>query len=147
MAVIGWRVSPENDLSRCLEQGKAGRWHYAGCRLLYVSSTPELAVLEARAHHRRGVSGYWLQQVSTAEPLSLQRVDPESLPADWNRRPPVTREIGTKWLREERSAGLMVPSSLCPEATNLLVNPTLVTDLELRPLRPFRFDRRLVLAL
>lgn len=147
MPVIGWRISPENELARCLEQQKAGRWHYAGSLLLYVSTTPELAVLEARAHHRRGNGGYWLQQISAAAALSLQRVEPDALPEDWARRPPLTRELGAQWLREARCSGLLVPSSLCPEASNLLINPALAPELELLPLRPFRFDRRLVLAL
>lgn len=147
MPMIGWRVSPETDLAACCRQAKAGRWHHAQRLLLYCSTTPELAVLEARAHHRVGISGYYLQQVYAARLAPIQQIAPDSLPDTWVRQPRLTRALGETWLRDGASAGLLVPSSLCPESNNLLINPALAIDLELVHTRRFRFDRRLVLTL
>jgi RES domain-containing protein len=49
----------------------------------------------------------------------------KDLPPDWNALPESnqTREIGTKWATEKRSAVLGVPSVVVPTELNFLLNP------------------------
>ena len=48
-----------------------------------------------------------------------------SLPPTWQAKPPgsATMQIGDRWVREERSAVLVVPSVLIPDERNFVVNP------------------------
>lgn len=54
------------------------------------------------------------------------------LPGNWTEREEVTREIGSRWLREKRSCLLRVPSALVPSTFNVMLNPLHVDALKLR---------------
>ncbi len=145
--VIGWRLAGDDDWASAIRQVRAGRWHYAGDRILYGSSSPELAVLEGLAHHRPGRGGpYWICRIVGIATARRLRMDVQELPDDWRQRPPVTRALGRRWLGGSDSVLLEVPSALCPLACNVLVNPALVSPPRWRIERVarFRFDRRLV---
>jgi RES domain-containing protein len=45
------------------------------------------------------------------------------LPENWRQDVTVTRAIGDEWLSSVRTAILLVPSAIVPEAQNVLVNP------------------------
>lgn len=141
-----WRVSPHTDLARSIELTQAGRWAWASRPVLYCSTTPELAALEALAHWAPGAPPHWLCRVdlpSAAVARSVRRVT--RLPSGWSGDKALTRALGNRWVDDARSAVLLVPSALCAEGTNALVNPAhpAAHGLRLRALRPFRFDRRL----
>ena len=74
-------------------------------------------------------------------------VSPADLPEGWDAfpHPPATQEIGTRWLREGRSAALQVPSAVVPHAANVLINPAHpdVADLTAGGPDPFDWDPRL----
>jgi RES domain-containing protein len=146
--VIGWRLAADDDWEAAERQDKAGRWHYAGDRIVYGSRSPELAVLEALAHHRAGKGGpYWMCRILGPADATMQQVDPDALPAGWRQRKPVTRALGRRWLRAAGSVLLQVPSAVCTRAWNVLVNPALAGPpcWRIERVSPFRFDRRLVL--
>jgi len=144
--ILGWRVATGTTWAQASRQDKAGRWHYAGSELVYVSSTPELAVLEALAHHRPGRSGYWLSRVMTRARLSDRMVRLDALGPDWRKHKRSSRRLGHRWLQEGDVPLLNVPSALCGLARNLLINPALVPpgSVWIEPVTRFRFDRRLV---
>lgn len=77
---LGWRIGREDSAGQLLPQPSAGRWHVAGDPVLYCASTPELAVLEARVHHRRGESGYLLQAVMCDAEPRVDSILAEALP-------------------------------------------------------------------
>jgi len=138
-----WRVSPARTLADACRSEHAGRWNWASRPMLYGSSTPELAALEALAHLAENPVPHWLSVVH------LPRVDSATpvrgLTADWRKDKAQTREIGNRWFDRCGSAALLVPSALCPEASNVLVNPhhRLAAGMRLQVLRRFDFDRRL----
>jgi len=118
--------------------------------VLYLSQSPELAVLEARVHHRVGMHGYWLASVGIPDRLRMRTLTLEELPADWRSRKALTRAIGTRWLEEGHEAALRVPSAVVPLAHNVLVNPehrAVRGKLRLTLATRMRFDRRLLLDL
>jgi RES domain-containing protein len=77
----------------------------------------------------------------------MQEVDPKSLPRNWRDDPPpaVLRELGDRWLNEQKTAALKVPSAVIPVEFNYVLNP-LHKDFEkieiAEPLN-FPFDKRM----
>ena len=49
----------------------------------------------------------------------------DAIPKNWSSRPiaPSTKAIGDRWVKQQRSAVLKVPSIVVPEAFNDLLNP------------------------
>lgn len=139
-----WRVSPATDLRSATTSEKAGRWSWASRAVLYTSSTPELAALEALAHRAENDAVHWLVLVHVPGSAPIDRV--RGLAADWIRDKAATRAIGNRWYDSRRSACLIVPSALCAEAQNVLVNPSHPEARRTRlvVVRRFDFDRRLL---
>jgi RES domain-containing protein len=145
-----WRMSVQTTLPDACRQEQAGRWHRAGATVLYLSQSPELAVLEARVHHRIGMDGYWIASVGIDDALRYRTLALDALPADWRTRKAFTRKLGMAWLDAGREPLLRVPSAVVPLSYNFLVNPdhpSLRGRLRLRLDTPMRFDRRLVMLL
>ena len=138
-----WRVSPATTLEDACKGSKAGRWSWASRAVLYTSCTPELAVLEALAHRSEHSAPHWLCAVDL--PRSVVGTHVKGLPPDWKTQQSLTRRIGNAWFDGLASPLLLVPSALCQEGSNALVNPShpQARGLRLRVLRRFDFDRRL----
>ena len=115
-----WRVSPARSLADACRSTAAGRWSWSSREVLYTSSTASSGVQDA------------------------PRV--RGLPGDWRVQQTLTRCIGNAWFDHQDSAALLVPSALCEEADNVLVNPRhpQARGLRMRVVRAFRFDRRLL---
>jgi RES domain-containing protein len=142
-----WRMSATRTLEEASWQEKAGRWHYAGTAVLYVSRSPELAVLEARVHHRAGMDRYYMSSVNVPNSARIHTIELDDLPRDWRTRKALTRTLGTRWLEAGETPVLCMPSAVVPLAHNYLLNPAhpaLRGRLRLRVEGPMRFDRRLV---
>ncbi len=141
-----WRISKHTTLADACHQQEAGRWHYAGRTLLYLSATPELAMLEALVHHRVGMDHYFLTSVSVPGRIRARMLDDADLPRDWRHRKPWSRALGEAWLVDGRVPVLSVPSAVCPVSRNFLLNPAhpALRRLRLRVHTPVRFDKRLL---
>ena len=142
-----WRVSRHRELSGAGGLCAPARWHEQGSRVVYLADTPAGALLESCVHTSAGdvPPKYTLLTVSVAEDISIEVVGLEKLPSDWAGRPEVTREIGTAWLRSQRSPLLRVPSALVPATSNYLLNP-LHTDavrLRIESVYEYPFDPRI----
>lgn len=122
---------------------KTARWHHGTAPIVYASSTPELAVLEALAHLEAPLVPHALLRL-TLRGVSLRQV--RALPHDWKSRKPLTRGIGDAWLSRGRGHVLAVPSALCAEAVNLLIASARLAagQMQCRRVRAFRFDHRLL---
>jgi RES domain-containing protein len=139
-----WRVSPATTLEDARHGGRAGRWSWASREVLYTSATPELAVLEALAHRAENEATHWLCVIHLPKAATPRPV--RGLPEDWRKQPSLTRRIGNAWFDRMASPALLVPSALCPEGSNVLVNPfhPRARGLRMQVLRRFDFDRRLL---
>ncbi len=120
-----WRVSRHRDLAGAGGLRAPGRWHERGMPVVYLAETPAGALLEACAHTSANdiPPHYTLLGVEVGARVSLEHLDVSGLPAGWIKRPEVTREIGTAWLRERRSCLLRSPSALVPATFNVMLNP------------------------
>ena len=139
-----WRVSSATTLQDACRSAKAGRWSWSSRPVLYTSSTASSGVLEALAHRAENPDTHYLCVVELPGIESASRL--RGLPDDWKRQQTLTRSIGNAWFDRRRSPALLVPSALCEDGSNVLVNPLhpLARGLKMRVLRRFSFDRRLL---
>jgi RES domain-containing protein len=126
-----------------------GRWNHRGTRVVYTSATLSLAALELFVHLDTDLIPEHLVAVSAEIPSDLRVDELQSgdLPAAWRSYPAPERlqDLGTRWLLEERTAVLSVPSAVVPSERNFLLNPAhrdFARILTHEP-RPFRFDPRM----
>lgn len=107
--------------------------------MLYAASTPALCVLEVRVHLDLPFSllpdDYVLMTIELGS-LAVERIGHGLVD---------TVRTGDRWLAEQRTAVLEVPSVIVPESTNLLLNPAHPAAGSARcvGIRAFSFDRRL----
>lgn len=125
------------------------RWHSAGHRLVYTTSSLSLATLELIVHTPRArlLSDYVVASCTFPEVL-VDDLDETQLPADWRKYPPPAelQQLGTAWLLSGTSAVLSVPSAVTPEERNYLINPEHehFRSVDAGPTRPFKIDLRLL---
>jgi len=129
---------------------EAGRWHAAGDRVVYTSSSAALAALEVLVHTDTDLlphTAYVAIPADITSRTKVIRLDASELPLNWQGipSPPELREIGTRWLRERKSAVLAVPSAVVPFEWNYLLNPEHPAFKTIRIGTPqaFHFDSRL----
>jgi RES domain-containing protein len=122
--MVLWRISRHRDLSGIGGLRAAGRWHYAGQPVVYLSENPASALLEVCVHTAANdvPPDFTLLRIEGPE-LKIPAVTESALPDDWQIRLEVTRELGTNWLRKKKDVILTLPSALVPHTTNFLFNP------------------------
>ncbi|MBI1820096.1 MAG: RES family NAD+ phosphorylase [Nitrospirae bacterium] len=119
--ITAWRIVKKKYVKGVLSgegaRGYPGRWNLYGIPMVYVCSTPSLAILEVRVHTGPEGEGipYVLFQLETPKDLVIKLNIP--LPSDWRLNPPQlsTQNIGSEWAQSGRSAVLQVPSVIVPK--------------------------------
>lgn len=148
-----WRIVLASEASRAFSGEGAkrygGRWNSLGTRVVYVSEHQSTAALEVIAHNLPLSVEVKYKAFRLDWPDSLTEILPvKHLPAAWRISPPPleTMEIGDRWVREQRSAVLAVPSSISPADRNFLVNPEHPDFKRIRIATPidYEFDPRLL---
>lgn len=99
-----------------------GRWHEKGQEVVYCSSTYSTAMLEKLAHFN-GIlpDNQHFVKITVPARTSYEVVTVHTLP-EWIDASKA-RAFGSRWISEQRSAILVVPSYVAREETNVLVNP------------------------
>jgi RES domain-containing protein len=127
-----------------------GRWHRAGRPLVCAADTPAGALLEVLVHTEAAAllsHAYARFVVRLGPERHLLRLRAEQLPPEWSAPiwPRATQEIGARWLADEDSAILEVPSAVIAGQHNYLINPRhpLFGELSIEGPEPFRVDPRL----
>lgn len=132
----------------------SGRWHTRGRLIVYLASTPSLAMLEILVNttsQQLSARSYHLMEVQlpgdSAEALDLAR-----LPRGWNNpdRVQVTADLGNAWIDRSEHAALRVPSAVVPLEVQALEHNYLINPLHPRwaerqvtQVLPLPFDTRL----
>jgi RES domain-containing protein len=124
-----------------------GRWNVMGDAVIYAAQAYSLAMLEKLAHWN-GVLPQNQHFVAAMIPAGVSyEVFQPAAHVGWNAGVQmVAKRFGSIWLREVRSAVLIVPSVIAPMENNVLVNPLhsdaarIVPGLE----QPVWWDARLV---
>lgn len=100
-----------------------GRWHYADHRVVYAAENLSLCVLEKLVHV--GDAALMEDCVWFVADIPDAMIEmPASYPEGWDADVPADASMGfgTKWISEQRSLALVVPSVIVPER-NVMINP------------------------
>lgn len=103
-----------------------GRWNSPGFGVIYASRSYAGAMLECLAHAGIGrvPRTHVAVEVAIAEAVAVERRDESGLPAGWDHADlRVARAFGDAWIRERRTAVLVVPSVVARREGNVLINP------------------------
>jgi RES domain-containing protein len=153
--VSAWRLTKTKLLTRAWDgegaKKSGGRWNSVGIAVVYTSGTLSLALVEILVHLPSGIlPAYSAVRVDFDESM-VTAVDPVELPANWRDHPPPpeTKAIGDRWVSEEGSLVLRVPSVVVPNEFNYVLNPAhpAFADISIGDPMPFPFDPRLPMAL
>lgn len=128
-----------------------GRWHRAGLPLVYATESAAVALLEVLVHVERPrlLAMDLVVVPSRFDEGMMLRVEEAygPLPAEWWRFPwpAATQEIGRRWVDEQRSVVLDVPSAVVRSARNYVINPAHPDfgQIEIADPAPFEIDPRL----
>jgi len=92
--------------------------------VVYLAESPAGALLEICANAvAEDIPPIFTLLKVVGPDISHQEIALNDLPSSWVTGFEITRQIGTAWLRDNRSALLRVPSALVPETANFLFNP------------------------
>jgi len=153
-----WRIVPGNDPARAMSGSggmtNGGRWHTRGRLIVYLASTPSLAMLEILVNttsEHLFTRDYHLMEVLI--PADAAEVfDLDQLPDGWNRPSRVqgTADLGDAWLARREALALRVPSAVIPLPLqtiehNYLINPLHPgwNERKIGQVLPLPFDNRL----
>ncbi len=122
--MVLWRISRHRDLSGFGGLRAAGRWHYLGQPVVYLSGNPASALLEVCVHTAANDAPpeFTLLRIEGPD-LTIPAIAGSDLPQDWQTRFEITRGLGTAWLRKKEAVILALPSAIVPHTTNFLFNP------------------------
>ncbi len=147
-----WRLVPEKFAEKVFSgEGSrrfSGRWHYAGCEIVYTSSSLSLALLEFLVNLDISVMPACVKVSATIpDSIKVEKAVTGKLPADWRflMDSPELRNIGMDWLERKKSAVLEVPSAVVPEESNFILNLNHPDFRKIKLGKPEKFvlDRRL----
>ena len=126
-----------------------GRWNSKGVRVVYTSESLSLATLEVMVHtHFYSALKYYVCIPIDFDPSLSQSTTIEDLPDNWKTDPipQSIKKVGDRWIQNQESVILKVPSAIIPVEYNYLINPS-HPDFEkvvIHSPQKFAFDPRLL---
>ncbi|HVZ55452.1 MAG TPA: RES family NAD+ phosphorylase [Chitinophagaceae bacterium] len=147
--MIAYRITLAKWAGRLTASGFAARWNSNGHFMLYSAGTRALACLENLVHRRSIGSNdlFRVTLINIPDDIRINKIDKEELPANWQEYLHYTscQIIGDKWLKENETCILQVPSAIIPEEYNLLINTQHrdFSRIAVHSIEPFVFDERL----
>jgi RES domain-containing protein len=100
----------------------SARWHTAGHPIVYTAQSLSLAALEilVRLKQTNDIQPFYVYSAEVPDSLILK---PDSFPARWKSRLPVSRAFGDAWLEAKTTPAMLVPTIITPGEWNVLINP------------------------
>jgi len=148
--MIVYRITLAKWAGSLTASGRAARWNSNGHFMLYTAGTRALACLENMVH-RRSIGTDDLFRVTLIEipdDLKIKKIDKGKLPVNWQEyiNYPSCQAIGDKWLKENSTTVLRVPSAIIMEEYNYLLNPQHpdFSRIKVHSTEKFTFDERLL---
>jgi RES domain-containing protein len=136
------------DLSGIGAKLSGGRWNPKGMPMLYTSANSSLAILEKLVHIDIDLlpSDLYITELDVPD-TRIQKIAIKELPKNWDTypSPDILKEIGKKFIEENKYLLLEVPSSVNPNEMNYLINVDHKDFSKLKILRSYLFkvDNRL----
>jgi RES domain-containing protein len=123
----------------------SARWTPAGTPCVYASLSPATAMLEYLVHLEGRTPKQLLLAVGVIKADSV--ISEINEPSTWCELPyrPEVQQVGKAWIESGRSLAMRVPSAICRDECNVLINPAHegFAALQLLALRPVSIDERL----
>lgn len=152
-----WRIATDtrayeaDDLTGAGAKATGGRWNEPGIPMIYASGSRALACLETLVHLNAGGLPFnrYLVEIEVPEDIwqAAEVADASTLRVGWDAVPAgrASIEFGSQWVRQRRSALLIVPSVIVPEERNILINPEHpdCARLRARKVRKWLYDPRM----
>lgn len=151
--ITAWRILKPAFISNAFDGEGAriygGRWNNKGTAIIYVAESISLAAIELLVH----VESHEIMENYISIPIQfeekfVQILNLSTLPTNWKAQPaPLsTKIIGDKWISDQSSVILEVPSVIVPTESNFLINPNHkdFSKIRIGVPQPFDFDSRLL---
>ena len=149
--IEAWRIIREKyiDHKRAFSgegAAKSGeRWNHISIPVVYASGHLSLAALERFVKGKYLRLGYFRLEIPDN---IIEVVEPGRLPSNWRSVPATdsTKDFGTRWVKENRSAILRVPSAIIPVEYNFVLNPQhpdFKSSIKIDDPKPFSYDHRM----
>lgn len=143
-----FRITIEKWSKSLSASGYAARWNARGNFMIYTAESRSLACLENLVH-RSGEGNNSLYKVMVIEipdSLKTETIEAKTLKKDWHTidNYPYCQSFGNKWLSEQKTAVLKVPSVIIKKEYNFLLNPNhpQFSQVKLITAEDFDFDSR-----
>lgn len=149
--MLVYRITLTKYSDRLIASGRAARWNPNEVGMIYTASSRSLACLENVVHRDKlGLSQvFTILTIECPQSIKIKTIHLKDLPANWIDfdQMYLTQHIGEKWVRDNESAILQVPSSIVSEEINYLVNPRHPDfgQIKIVKAQPFVFDSRIKL--
>jgi len=148
-----WRITSEKYVESAFSGEGAetygGRFNSVGTPVVYTSASLALATLEMLAklnERRRLASRVCIPAVFDED--QIVACEASDLPESWDARPyvPASQKVGDRWVENEESLVLRVPSVVVPREHNYLINPEYpdFDELEIGEPEPLEPDPRIL---
>jgi RES domain-containing protein len=106
---------------------KGARWNSAGTELIYTASNRSLAMAEIAVHFTIATlpADYEMLTIYVPDQLKIVKITANELSEGWNEFPHhrSTQLLGDKFVQENKSCILQVPSAVTFGDFNILLNP------------------------
>jgi RES domain-containing protein len=148
--MVLWRISNHAALDGLGGLISSARWHTQGHRVVYLAESAAGALIELLVHLELSPDmmpgSYQLLKIQAPGSVSREHVPLSSLTGEWRIRLAETRSIGDRWLDEQSSALLQIPSAIVPETWNWMLNPSYgdASTITIEGCFPLALDPRLV---
>jgi RES domain-containing protein len=142
-----YRIVDESQRDRpfAANGGKEGRWTTAAAEVVYAAMSPATALLEFLVHCD-GVppgSAFLARAQVPRDRVSVVH----AYPSTWRERPyrREVQQVGDAWWSSHHSLAAQVPSAVCEDTCNILINPAHVDAPLIQGVQvtPIRIDERL----
>lgn len=150
--MIAWRIAKKRhalDRTGIGAAIKGGRWNGANIHAIYAGLSLEIAAMEKLVHTGSILPlDLVVVRIELPDDDSLYEKPPiKSLPKGWDDTPssPDAAAYGDAFLLKGEKLGMIVPSAIIPEASNIVINPAhpRIGDMKMKTVRKFMFDPRL----
>jgi RES domain-containing protein len=147
--LVCYRIgNPEGEFPLYDARGSAiypGRWNDRDTPVIYASEHYSTAMLEKLANgNGRLPPNQHYMEITIPKGTSFQIVSKDHLPGWDTPEPSLSREFGSLWVEQRRSAILLVPSYVARIERNVIINPAHVdaSGIEKNLPEPVWWDRR-----
>lgn len=147
--MLVYRIILSKYANKLVASGRAARWNPNDVEMIYTASSRSLACLENVVHRSIATLTLAFEVLTIEIPshIKTESILLKNLPADWKDYDQIyrTQRIGEKWINENNTAVLQVPSSIVSEEVNYLLNPKHkdFADIKIIKRQPFVFDSRI----